>query len=282
VFRSLLVIVAACSSAPHTDPTTPTKPAAVAKFADGPPLVTPGEHMQYRLALQGIDLAVYDMAIGETSQVAGKPAILVQSHAKTIGLAALVKVDDYFNSYVDVATGRALRWTCDEYSNDGKHKEKTDADLAGRTGDTLPITFHLDDDPPQPEPQKVSMADVWDLNAFLVAMRSWEGPPGTAVTAEVLRSRFLWHIEAKIGGKDKLVTDLDGGMELPALRIDAALYKLTRAGARDTGSDERHFSIWISDDDGRVPLKITAKTDYGEIEMKIVDYQPGSGQRLRK
>src|SRR5205823_406774 len=119
------------------------------------------------------------------------------------------------------------------------------------------------------EPQKVSMPDVWDLNAFLVAMRSWEGAAGTSVTTEVLRSRYLWHIEAKISGKEKLVTDLDGGTELPALRIDAALYKLTRAGARDTGSDERHFSIWISDDDGRVPLRIVAKTDYGDIEMKI-------------
>ena len=280
MLRSLLVIVAACSSAPHPDTTAP-KPTAATKFGDGPPLVTPGEHMQYRLALQGVELAVYDLAIGEPSQVAGKPAILVQSHAKTVGLGALVKVDDYFNSYVDVATGKPLRWTCDEYSNDGKHKEKTDADLAGRTGDSVPITFHLDDEPPQPEPQKVSMPDVWDLNAFLVAMRSWEGPPGTSTVAEVLRSRFLWHVEAKIHGKEKLVTDLDGGTELPALRIDAALYKVDRKDVRDAGSEERHFSIWISDDDGRVPLEIKAVTDYGDIRMQITDYQPGSGKRLR-
>jgi len=238
--------------------------------------------MTYKLALQGIDLAQYEFAVGDASAVAGKPAIVVQSHAKTVGLGALVKSDDYFLSEIDVATGRPLRWTCDEYASNGQDKEKTDAELAGRTGDSVPITFHLDDEPPQPEPQKVSMPDVWDLNAFLVAMRSWEGPAGTAVTAEVLRSRFLWHIEAKIAGKGKLVTDLDGGMELPVLRIDASLYKLDRKGVRDAGSEERHFSIWISDDDGRVPLKITAKTDYGDIEMKIVDYQPGSGQRLRK
>ncbi len=280
MLRSLcaLLLVGACG--PHTsaDPVAP-KAAAVAKFADGPPLVTPGEHMTYRLALQGVELAVYDLGVGEQTQVAGKPAILVQSHAKTVGLGALVKVDDYFSSYVDVATGRPLRWTCDEYSSDGKHKEKTDADLAGRTGDTVPITFHLDDDPPQPEPQKVSQPDVWDLNAFVVAIRSWEGPPGTAVTLEVLRSRYLWHVETKIHGKEKLVTELG---ELPALRFDADLYKLDRSDVRDKGSDQRHFSIWVSDDDGRVPLKIVARTDYGDIEMKIVDYQPGNGQRLRK
>jgi hypothetical protein len=271
-----LVVVGACGS-PHTEPVAPK--AIVAKFADGPPLVTPGEHMTYRLALQGVELAVYDLAVGETTQVAGKPAILVQSHAKTVGLGALVKVDDYFNSYLDVTSGRSLRWTCDEFSSDGKHKEKTEADMAGRTTESVPVTFHLDDEPPQPEPQHVSMTDVWDLNAFLIALRSWEGTPGTAVSLEVLRSRYLWHVEAKIHGKDKLVTELG---ELPALRFDAHLYKLDRSGARAPNSDERDFSLWISDDDGRVPLKITAKTDYGDIEMKIVDYQPGNGQRLRK
>jgi hypothetical protein len=30
-----------------------------------------------------------------------------------------------------------------------------------------------------------------------------------------------------------------------------------------------------------VPLEVKARTDYGDIEMVIVDYQPGTGQRLR-
>ena len=39
--------------------------------------------------------------------------------------------------------------------------------------------------------------------------------------------------------------------------------------------------MWISDDDGRVPLEIRATTDYGDLKMRIVDYQPGTGKRLR-
>ena len=119
---------------------------------------------------------------------------------------------------------------------------------------------------------------MWDYNAFLLAMRSWEGPFGTAVSSEVLRSRFMWHVDLRIAGKDKLVTELG---ELPALRLEAHTYKLDRTGAKDKGSDERDFSVWISDDDGRVPLQITARTDYGDVKMQIVDYAPGTGQRLR-
>jgi hypothetical protein len=94
----------------------------------------------------------------------------------------------------------------------------------------------------------------------------------------VFRSRFLWHVAMKIHGKEKLVTELG---ELPALRFDGHTYKVNRQGERDKESDERDFSIWISDDDGRVPLQVVAKTDYGDMKMQIVDYQPGAGKRLR-
>jgi hypothetical protein len=39
--------------------------------------------------------------------------------------------------------------------------------------------------------------------------------------------------------------------------------------------------MWISDDDDRVPLEIRATTDYGDLKMRISDYQPGTGKRLR-
>lgn len=279
---SVLALLAACGSSQvvTTSPDHPKQPQpTVARLPDGPPLVTPGEHMQYKLALQGVELAVYDLAVGDTTQIDGKQAVLVQSHAKTVGLGALVKVDDYFWSYIDVATGRPLRWASDEYTADGSHKEKTNAELATRDGATVPVMFHLDEQAPQPEPQHLTQPDVWDMNSFMVALRSWEGAPGTSLVAEVFRSRFMWHVDIQIHGKEQLTTELG---DLPALRIDARTYKLERDGSRAAGNDERQFSFWISDDDGRVPLQITARTDYGDIKMTILDYQPGNGQRLRK
>jgi hypothetical protein len=124
----------------------------------------------------------------------------------------------------------------------------------------------------------VSLPEVWDLDSFTIALRAWEGAPGSTITAEALRSRFMWHIEMTIHGREQLHTQLG---DLPALRLDGHMYKLKRDGSRDRDSAEREFKVWISDDDGRVPLEVTARTDYGDIEMVIVDYQPGNGQRLR-
>ena len=39
--------------------------------------------------------------------------------------------------------------------------------------------------------------------------------------------------------------------------------------------------MWISDDADRVPLQLQAQTDYGPVTMHIIDYQPGTGTRLR-
>ena len=53
------------------------------------------------------------------------------------------------------------------------------------------------------------------------------------------------------------------------LRLDGHVFKVGRDNAK-LGDDERDFSVWISDDDGRVPLKTVAKTDYGDIEIRGV------------
>jgi len=249
-------------------------------MGEGPPLATPGERMQYSLSLQGVDLATYDLGIGEITELAGKPAIVVQGHAKVRGFASfLANIDDRFTSWVDTTTGRSLRFQADEYASGSKtNVEHAMVDLASRASDTVTVEFHVNDAPARSESQKVSQAVVWDYNAFLLALRTWEGPSGARLALEVFRSRYLWHVEVTIHGKDKLATELG---ELPALRIDGRTYKLLRNGQRAADDAEREFTMWISDDDGRVPLEIKAVTDYGDLRMKIIDYQPGTGQRLR-
>jgi len=236
--------------------------------------------MAYALQLQGVDLATLELAAaGEPSELGGKQAIIVQSHAKAVGLVKMVaNIDDTFTSWIDAGTGRPLRWTTDEFATHSTDRERTDADFAARQGNVVPVKFHLNDATPEAEPQVVSQPDVWDFNSFLMVLRAWDPPPGTKITAEVMRSRFMWHVEMTAHGKDKLATALGN---MPARRLDGHTYKLDRHGIKAPDSDERDFSIWISDDDGRVPLKIAARTDYGDITLAITDYSPGTGKRLR-
>ncbi len=266
-----------------TGPTKGTPDAATPKgeFSKGPPLVTPGERMQYRVSLKGLELASYVIAVGDVVDLEGKKTITVQGNAKLAGIAAWFgsKVDDKLTSWIDVETGRSRRFQVDEYGSRSEDIEHTVADIAKRENGIVPVTFHINNDAPKPEPQKAALAETWCLNSFLIALRSWEGPPGTVQALEVFRSRNLWKMTVTIKGKTKLDTELG---ELPALRFDAHVVKLDRDGSKFPDTDERDFSLWVSDDAGRVPLQINAKTDYGDVTMQIVDYQAGNGDPLRK
>jgi len=238
--------------------------------------------MAYRLSLRGIELGTFGIGVGEVEDLAGTPVILVQAQARTSGIASVVAgdIDDRFTTWIDVKTGRPRRFEVFEHAGRGsKVKEHVVVDFAGRAGDLVPVHGGLDDDPLTIQQQRVTQADVWDYNAYLMAVRSWEGAPGSTITLEVFRSSALWRIVVTMGKQEALVTELG---ELPALRFDAHATKLARDGSKYPGADEREVTLWISDDDGRVPLKLVAKTDYGGIEMNIVDYQPGTGERLRR
>jgi hypothetical protein len=254
-------------------------PVAAATLPDGPPLITPREVMSYRLTLGGVDLATYDLGAGEITEVAGRRATVVQGHAKTRGLASMLRnIDDVFTSWIDVETGRSLRWTVEESTSEGNVRERADARIAERAEDLVPVDVWLDDRPAVSEPQKVSLPDVWDYNAYLVALRMWEAPAGSTVTTEMFRSRYMWNVTMTIHGEEKLVTALG---EFPTLRFDGRAYRLERDGKRSLDSAEREFSVWITNDQGRVPVQTTGRTDYGDIKLTIIDYQPGNGERLR-
>ena len=237
--------------------------------------------MQYRVSLRGIDLAAFSISVGEVVDLDGKKAVTIQGHAKLVGLATLIggNIDDKFTSWIDIETGKSLRFQVDEYASKSKDLEHTVIDLARREGNSIPITFRMNDEPEKPEPQTVSAPVIWDYNSFLVALRSWEGTPGSTEIMEVFRSRYLWSVKVAIHGRESLQTELG---ELPALRFDAETHRIRRDGTKDTEADERKFSLWISDDAGRVPLQINARTDYGDVKMQIVEYVPGNDEPLRR
>lgn len=271
----LVLLVSACGSRPAA-PVAPPGAASRAKLPVGAPLATPGERMSYRLELGGIDLATYDIAVGEVTTIGARQAIVVQTHAKAKPLVAIVKdIDDVFTSWIDTQTGRPVRWHSAEHENE--LSEETEAHFDERSENEMPVQVTVDDGAPLNERQKLSMPEVWDYNALVIALRAWEAPKGTTTEAEVMRGRYLWHVTVTVMGVEQIATDLG---DFPALRFDGLSYMLRRDGTRFP-DPERNFSLWISNDEGRVPLLNVAQSDHGDIKMTIVDYQPGNGKRPR-
>ena len=258
---------------------TPTRTAARDDLPVAPPFVAPGERMSYRVNAHGIDVASYVLVVGDIVDVGGHRAVVVQSGVESSSLVSLFKkVADTFTSWIDVSTGRPVLFRAEELASKQEEiAETVEASFHQAANGRVPIKIRRADLGDVDELQAVPAAALHDLNSFLVVLRGWDAPPGTQATADVLRSRFVWRTQLTVGGYETVSSALG---PLPCVRFDGLSRRLTRAGELDPKSDTRYYSIWISDDADRVPVRMVAHADYGDIIMELADYQPGSQARI--
>src|SRR6185295_5370786 len=126
---------------------------------------------------------------------------------------------------IDVTTGRTVQFVADEYGTGTSDVEHSLVEIGKLANDSIPVSFHLNEEPGKPEPQKATLPETWDLNSFLVALRAWQAPAGVSAELDVFRSRFLWKTKVTTKGKSKVETAQEDTPELPAVRFDAHLMK---------------------------------------------------------
>jgi len=247
-------------------------------FPPAPPFVTPGERMSYRLSMHGLEVATFRMAVGAIGELDGRQVVVVESGVEASKLVAVVKkVEDHFTAWIDVHTGRPVLFRAAELASANDQSiESTSAEIGKSDGKTFPVRVERSGGE-KVEEQTLTEAALFDMNGFLMMLRSWDVPEGTTASADVVRSRYVWRTQITMAGFENLATELG---KLPAVRIDGMSRRLRRDGTIDPGSDTRRYSMWISDDGDRVPLAMVARTDYGDLRMDIVEYVPGNGTPL--
>jgi hypothetical protein len=276
----LAVLVAACGGGPAPAPASPPAPpvAATEAFPPGVPFLAPGERTVYRIRLHEVEVATYTVVCGDLTELDGRPVVVVEGGVQSSPLVSLVrKVEDHFTSWIDAATSRTLLFRAEErVSPDRDAIEYTDAEVGTISDGTFAIRVHAADEPEVVERQTVGLEPPFDLNSLMIALRSWIVPVGTTVTADAIRSRFLWRTTVTMAGYEEVVTELG---PIPAVRLEGESHRLGRDGTIDPAVHARRYRLWISDDADRVPLRVVAFTDYGEVTMEIIEYHAG-GARL--
>lgn len=280
----VVLVLAACSGKPATSSST-TKPGpttsgdagevAATGFAVREPFARPGEVMSYRISIHEVEVAAFSIAVGQPTELAGRPVIVVQSGVQDAGLGSwFTKVSDNFTAWIDAKTTAPVLFRADELaSKSDKTVERSDAEVSALVDGAFPVRVTRPDTGETVESQVVGDNPLYDLNGFLIVLRTWEAAPGTSLAADIIRSRYLWRTQVTMVGYESVVTELG---ELGALRIDGSSRRVQRDGTDDKSSDTRRYSLWISDDADRVPVKMVAHTDYGDLQMDIVAYQPPS------
>jgi hypothetical protein len=250
--------------------------AAAAAAPGEAPFASPGERMSYRLAIHGVEVAAFAIAVGEVGDVEGRAAIAVEAGVQSTGIGALFKqVRTEFASWIDVGTGRPVVSRVTETAGaDNPAIEVSEVRYVDLKPGAVPIAMTAPDGTQTVEDQVIEGVEVWDVPSILFQLRGWDADVGAELSAQVVRSRYVWRGRFRIAGRESRSTELG---QIPTVRVEGIARRILRDGTWEPKGDQRAFTIWITDDADRVPVLIVGHTDFGDVRMEIVEYAAGQG-----
>ncbi len=246
-------------------------------------LFIPGEAMRFELSLRGVVGGEASVGVGEPGVVDGRRTIIVRSRVESAGVVAMFKeIKDEITTSIDLDSGLPVRLQGNVKF--GKRESSIDAtfrlpeaqapggyDLTiQRVGTAGPRKVHMTMPGQQP---------AFDAHAVIGAMRAWRAEDGQYTYFYVLVGRHLWQNTVRMTGRERLRTKLG---RFDAVRIEGVARRMTRALKEDRKKPPRSFTLWMSDDDARLPLKVEARTEYGAVQAELVDYQAPSQLRAAR
>lgn len=267
---AILTVLAGCGGAAagvlEPGPVTTTEPTATAAVDPTLTAIVPGELMRFEVRMAGVLAGEASFTTGEPGVVDGRPAIAVSSRVGTAGAAALIKaIRDDATSVIDLETLRPLSTTGDTQLGDRTaHTEARFVDGKALIQHTPggSSTRHLTYD--------FRGETVLDAESAMAVMRIWPAELGSRRVLWVLGGRRLWRAEIAVTGREVLGTALGN---LAALKFEGVAARALPDMTLEQARPPRTFTVWVSDDADRVPLKIVAHTELGDATIELVEYQ---------
>ncbi len=266
----LLIAASGCAGADAmTQPPAPaTKPATTGEVG-----LNPGETMAFEVKLAGIPAGEAQLAVGQIGDYQGHRAVVVKSRAATVGAAALVKhVVDEATTVIDMDTGRPL--ALETLVEQGDSKATATAKL---TDNVAEITYSRSDEQAPHKlridfgsgPGNLHGITLYDAHAAMAQLRGWRATPGAKRSVFVVGGRRLWRVDVTYAGQDTIGSAIGNRR---AIRFTGESYRAGTNFALESNRPSRTFTVWLSDDADRVPLKVVASTELGNIVMDLTEY----------
>lgn len=266
---AMTVLLGACGGAAgELSPQPPelAPPATTADLADDIVGLVPGESLAFEVRVAGVLAGEAQLAVGKPGELDGRRAIAVSSVMRSAGAFALIKeVKDEVTSYVDLDQLRPIRSTSDVIFGPKRYHAETAFTEKGAT-----IEFTPDGQPTRSIHYTFGGAIVHDAHSAMAIVRTWKAEPGERLGLWVLGGRRIWRTEVWLAGTETIGTNLGNQS---TIRLDGTSIRSRADLTPEPGKKVRSFSVWLSDDADRVPLRFSAKTELGEISIDLVSYE---------
>jgi hypothetical protein len=209
---------------------------------------TADEALNYTVFLQGVSqpVGLVSFRVSGRNFHFGNDAILVSAKAESANAAKnLFYTNEQITSYLDPVsllpnrTDLALLGTRASFSETVQFDQDRGAALVKKGQMEVPVGTH-------------------DLLSLVYALRSFNLTPGRNAKVPVLINGVLYEVAIN---SIKRETVQIGSQQIPAFQLSVL--------TNDTNPDQYSIRLWISDDQRRLPLRLTAKTPAGQLTADL-------------
>ncbi len=239
----------------------------------GRPFFIPGENITWDVSVAGIQGGRARLAVGAVGEEEGRRLVVLRAEAESAGVVSLLKEErDSMSSWIDADSGLPTRSESIS-SMSGKpvvvHTERVPGKLTASLR-VWSASSKAGDEGTRKE-QKLPTAETHDPLSILLALRAWEAPPGGHVTIYSIGGLRVWKNIFTFEGKEEIDGPL--GRRL-ASKVTGVSTRITSALADDTSKPPRTFTVWFSDDAQRIPVRLSAHTELGDVIAQATSYTP--------
>jgi len=227
----------------------------------------PGEVMRWRVSAHGFEAAEMVLVAGEPGEVDGRNAIIVKSRASTAGVLKLVKeVTEEVTTWIDLDT--TAPFYRESFEKEGKHEV-----LVKSRHENAQISYESKraDGTEHQWTKPIPAGElVHDSLSVLGLLRAWNPEEGArAYYYAVMDMEVNRHI-ATFAGYETVHTSLGSN---PAMRIRVEVYEASADGHVGKRLDDQRYTIWISNDSTRRPLRMEVPHRLARLSLEMVDYE---------
>ena len=223
--------------------------------------------MTFEVDYGGIPAGDIAFAVGNIGHDAGRTEVVISSRINSSGVAALIKhIEDCTTTTVDVASGRPV--VVESAAQYGDVSGSAHASYEGsivdvqskRASDAKPQRMHFD-----------LHGDIaYDAHTAMAIIRGWHGVAGEHRSLWVVGGKRLWRTDFQWGGPATIETKFGNRA---AIRIESQAYHARANRVVDEKTAPRTMTLWLSDDDDRVPLRVVAHTEIADATVELTEYQ---------
>lgn len=212
-----------------------------------------GEKLNYEASWSSFIVAgELTLETKERGNFDGVDGFHITAQAQSVGLVSVLgyKVKDTYESFIDASTLKPFR-----AEKRTRHKSKTDQASVRIDHERGVAEFDNGktlDVPP----------DTYDLAGLIYAIRAMDFTSGKPKTFTLLEDEKLYPLSIEPGKKEKL--------ELKSGKYQVISISTKAIGKRS--EDPYNLRIYITDDERRLPVLITASPSWGEVRVELTSF----------